>query len=82
MFSQYFSSNDDPEVILWANKHLVHAVQWQDDPAIWHDQVKLGGEFSMFYPDWAHELSIPNDCTEEQLYQLTSKYLEELDNGN
>lgn len=69
-------------MILWANKHLVHAVQWQNDPAIWHDQVKLGGEFSMFYPDWAHELSIPNDCTEEQLYQLTSKYLEELDNGN
>lgn len=80
--AQYFLVKDDPEVILWANNHLVHAVQWQDDPAIWHDQVKLGGEFSMFYPDWAHELSIPNDCTEEQLYQLTSKYLEELDNGN
>src|SRR5699024_10951294 len=58
--AQYFLIRDDPEVVTWANKNLVKAVQWQNDPAIYHDVVKLGGEFSIFYPDWAHELSIPN----------------------
>lgn len=76
--AQYFLIRDDPEVVTWANKNLVKAVQWQDDPAIYHDVVKLGGEFSIFYPDWAHELSIPNKCDENQLIDIVNNYMETL----
>lgn len=72
--AQYFLIKNDVDVILWANKYLVKAVSWQDDPAIWHEEVKLGGEFSIFYPDWAHELSLPNDLTETKLEELTKEY--------
>lgn len=71
--AQYFLIKDDIETILWANEHLVKAVSWQDDPAIYHPDVKLGGEFSLFYPDWAHELSVPNICTEEQLINIVKE---------
>lgn len=76
--AQYFLIKDDIKVILWTNKNLVKAVQWQEDPAIANDQVHLGGEFSIFWPDWAHEISIPNECTEEDLIKIVNNYIENL----
>ena len=76
--AQYFLVRDDADVLLWANKHLVDAVSWQDDPAIYHPEVKLGGEFSVFYPDWAHECVIPNQVNKEELTQIVSNYLKEI----
>ena len=73
--AQYFMVKDDPDVLMFCNEHLVKAVQWQDDPAIYHDKVKLGGEFSIFYPDWAHELTVPNGIKKEDLIQLAKDYL-------
>lgn len=80
--AQYFLIKDDPEVILWVNKHLVKAVSWQEDPAISHPQVKLGGEFSIFWPDWAHELSLPNELDESALTKLVSEYVRSLTSGS
>ena len=76
--AQYFLIKDDINVILWTNKYLVKAVQWQNDPIIWHDKVHLGGEVSIFFPDWAHELVIPNECSAVQLESLVNNYLENL----
>lgn len=77
--AQYFLIKDDANTLLWANKYLVKAVSWQDDPAIYHPIVKLGGEFSIFFPDWAHECVIPNDVkTVEELSVIIEKYLESL----
>lgn len=77
--AQYFLIKDDADTLLWANEHLVEAVSWQDDPAIYHPIVKLGGEFSIFFPDWAHECVIPNDVkTIEELSSIIEKYLESL----
>jgi len=67
--AQYHLIRDDAEAILWANKHLVKAVQWQDHPDIMHDEVHLGGTFSIFWPTWANDIEIPNDCTEDVLYR-------------
>ena len=78
MDAQYFLIKDDINIILWTNKYLVKAVQWQDDPIIWHDKVHLGGEVSIFFPDWAHELVIPNECSAVQLESLVNNYLENL----
>ena len=78
--AQYFIVKDDVDTILALNEHLVKAVEWQDDPAIAHDKVHLGGEVSIFYPDWAHELVLPNSLTETQLTELVSNYFKELKN--
>ena len=76
--AQYFLIKDDPDVVLWTNKNLVKAVQWQDHPDIYHDKVKLGGEFSIFWPDWSKELTLPNELGKEQLLSLVQNYMEKL----
>jgi DNA polymerase-1 len=45
------------------------------DPLIQHDEVKLGGELSIFYPDWSKELTIPNEVSEQQLLSLVQKHI-------
>lgn len=79
--AQYFIVKDQVDVVLWANKNLLHCVSWQDNPEIAHDLVHLGGEFSIFYPNWAHELSIPNQIDEVSLIALTSTYLDKINDG-
>lgn len=77
--AQYFLIKDDPEVVLWVNKWLVHAVQWQNDPAIWHEKVHLGGELSIFWPDWSKECTIPNNITQDELYDLVKKHIQSIE---
>ena len=66
----YLLIEDDIDLILWVNENLIKEFQWQDYPAIMHPDVHLGGELSIFYPDWAHEISLPNHCTKEQLLEI------------
>lgn len=73
--AQYYLLRDDPEAVLYANEHLVHAVQWQDHPDIWHDEVKLGGELSIFMPSWAHECTLPNGMTAEDLSRIAAEHV-------
>lgn len=69
----YFLIRDDPTPVLFTNEHLVKAVQWQDHPDIEHDEVKLGGELSIFYPDWSSEITIPNGVSEAELAATIEK---------
>jgi len=46
----YFIVRNDSLLLEWMNRELVKEVEWQNDPLIWHDEVKLGGELSVFYP--------------------------------
>lgn len=77
--AQYYLIPDDINVILYMNKHLVEAVKWQDHPEIEHPDVKLGGELSIFYPDWSSELVIPNDATKEEIIQLAEEHIKPKD---
>lgn len=72
--AQYFLMRDDADLLAWANIHLVKAVQWQELPEIQHDQVKLGGELSIFYPTWADEMTIPNGAGAAQILQLAQEH--------
>lgn len=74
--AQYMLVRDDIDVVMFANKHLVKAVQWQDHPDIAHDEVKLGGEFSIFWPDWGHDITIPNNASEEEIRLAAKKAVE------
>lgn len=75
--AQYFIIRDDVAVVSYVNEHLVKAVEWQDDPEIWHDEVKLGGELSIFYPTWKDEIVIPNGANENDIPDVIQKALEE-----
>lgn len=76
--AQYFLIKDDVDTLLFLNENLVKAVRWQEHPDISHDKVHLGGEVSIFYPDWAHELVLPNNIKEKDLVELVKNYMESL----
>tara|TARA_R110000850_G_scaffold233967_1_gene358805 strand:- start:9555 stop:10325 length:771 start_codon:yes stop_codon:yes gene_type:complete len=74
----YLLTRDDVELLSWVNTHLVEAVEWQDDPAIMHDIVKLGGELSIFHPSWAYEAVLSNGATEEDILTAAADHLNTL----
>lgn len=63
----YALIRDNIETVMYMNKHLVEAVNWNDHPDIYHPDVGLGGELSLFYPSWAKEITIPNDATADEI---------------
>lgn len=71
----YAMIRDNMETVLYMNKHLVVAVNWNDHPDIYHPEVGLGGELSLFYPSWASEIIIPNDATPDEILTLIEKEL-------
>ena len=74
----YALVKDDIDTVMFMNKHLVDAVNWQEHPDIAHPDVGLGGELSLFYPTWAEECEIPNGATEDEFYEVLGKHLESL----
>lgn len=76
--AQYYLVRDNVDVILYANEHVVQACEWQNHPDIWHPDVKLGGEFSIFYPDWSKEAVLPNHAKAEDVFAVFSKHIEKL----
>ena len=76
--AQYFLIKDDIRAIMYANDNVVNACEWQNHPDIWHPDVKLGGKFSIFYPSWEKEFELPNNATEEEIYEAVQKHMEKL----
>lgn len=74
--AQYYLIRDDLGAVSYTNEHLVNAVQWQDDPEIFHEEVKLGGELSVFYPTWKEEISIPNGLKDQAIFDYVGEQLE------
>ena len=66
----YFFVKDDLDVLVWFNKILIEAMEWQEDPVIAHDEVKLGGDLEIFWPDWSHGIEIPNNATKEDIVRI------------
>ena len=84
----YFFVKDDLDVLVWFNKVLIEAMEWQEDPVVWfnkvlieamewqedpviaHDEVKLGGDLEIFWPDWSHGIEIPNNATKEDIVRI------------
>lgn len=73
--AQYYLVRDDSKLLQWMNQELVEEVKWQEDPLIAHDEVKLGGELSVFYPSWADELVLPNGAAEQEILDLATAHL-------
>lgn len=75
----YLLIRDRIDVVTWANRELIKSMQWQELPEIQHDTVKLGAALDLFYPDWAHPITLPNDATSEQIREVCEKALGELE---
>lgn len=71
--AQYYIIPDDISTLMFVNKHLVEAVNWNNHPDIYHSDVGLGGELSVFFPSWAKEVVIPNNATKTQIYSIIEK---------
>lgn len=65
--ASYYLVKKDPEILEWLNIELVKEYNWNDLPEIFHKEVGLGGEVSVFYPTWAEEISIPNEASLEEI---------------
>jgi DNA polymerase-1 len=76
--AQYYLVRPDINVLHYVNENLIKEIQWQDDPNIYHDKVKLSGELSLFYPNWDkdNELIIPNNIEPEQLRTLINNHIQ------
>ena len=63
----YLIIDDDLETIEFANKHLTKEMEWQGLDEIWHDEVKLGGDMDIFFPSWAHGITLSRTANQEEI---------------
>lgn len=74
----YFLIKDNVEVLLYTNKHLSKAVSWQEDPLIQNEFIDMSGELDVYWPNWNHGMTIPNDASVKDITILTRKHREKL----
>lgn len=66
----YYMIKNDAQFLYEFNKIVVEEASWQDDIAIYDEQVKLSGELDLFYPDWANGKTIPNAESCEEMCKV------------
>lgn len=76
--AQYMMVRDDVAIVEYVNNKLVDAVRWQDDPLIAHDEVKLGGNLGIFYPNWSNEIELKNYISQDEIKATIEKGLAKL----
>lgn len=74
----YLLIKDDVNVVEWANRELINSMRWQELPEIQHPTVKLGAALDIFWPDWAHATTLPNDADQATILSICKKTKEEL----
>lgn len=74
----YLLVRDRLDVVEWVNRNLIQEMRWQELPEIQHDQVKLGAALDIFWPDWAHPVTLPNDASPEEIRRLCLEHQESL----
>lgn len=77
--AQYYLVRDGAfDSLVYINTHLPKEVAWQDDPEIWHDEVKLSGSCEIYYPNWNHGFDIPNGADVPTIKQKIRDHLADL----
>ena len=69
----YWLVRRNPEVVKFVNDNLIECMEWNDDPAIYHPQVGLGGELEIFYPTWADPIGVKNKASLEDITEILDK---------
>ena len=73
----YLIIRDRTDVVEWVNNNLIQEMRWQELPEIQHDQVKLGAALDIFWPDWAHPVTLPNDAPVSKLVEVCTAHRQE-----
>ncbi|CAL9971688.1 DNA polymerase [Vibrio phage D269] len=60
---------DDWDALAFVNHTMTSAMEWQELPEIMHDEVKLGGDLDVFYPNWASDFTLPRTDNVEEIQQ-------------
>ena len=76
--ANYLLIRDNMEVLRYTNRHLAKAVSWQEDPLIQNEHISMSGELDVYYPNWNHGMTIPNDATVADITKLTRKHMEDI----
>jgi DNA polymerase-1 len=74
----YLLIRDRVDVMEWANRELIKSMRWQELPEIQHPTVKLGAALDIFWPDWAHPITLPNDADQETIRQVCREAKEDM----
>jgi len=69
----YLLIRDDVNVVEWANRELIAAMQWQELPEIQHPTVKLGAALDIFWPTWAHATTLPNEADRQTIINVCNQ---------
>jgi DNA polymerase-1 len=75
----YILMKDDINVVEWANRELIKSMQWQELPEIQHPTVKLGAALDIFWPDWAHPITLPNNADQSTIAEACKKAMQEME---
>lgn len=77
----YMVMRADPEVVEFANRELIASMRWQELPEIQHPTVKLSAALDLFWPDWGHPITLPNDADQSTIIKMCvdaqTEYLKE-----
>lgn len=71
--ASYYIVDDDIEVVKFMNDTLIKEMQWQEDPAIAHDEVKLGAELDICFESWKDAVTIPNFASADEIFSTYDK---------
>ena len=72
--SIYLDIPNDLECLDWVNRHLITAMEnISGCPELEHPEVKLGAELEVCISSWAETITLPNNSSKEEIYQLLNK---------
>lgn len=71
--AMYFLVRDQVGIVKWFNDNLVECMEWQKLPEIMHPDVHLGGEIDIFYPTWKNGITIPNNASKREIFNICTK---------
>ena len=71
----YYLVRNNAELLTWFNELVVKESLWQDHPEIYHPEVGLGGKLAVFYPNWSTPLTLPEECSQEEVVSLVQQHI-------
>ena len=74
----YLLIKDDVAVVEWANRELIKSMEWQELPELQHDTVKLNAALDIFWPSWAHPITLPNNADQQTILKTCREAKEEI----
>jgi DNA polymerase-1 len=73
----YFCIPNTLGALHWININLVQCMtDISGLPELGHDEIKLGANLELYWPNWAKSISFPNNASISELKQIVNQYLE------